>query len=134
MPIKMWQPTHAALGGNCALNVECNILRVELPFCLFYELYWHLTRIFHHTRAPPHERGRTIHSKSGHIHEHTPYRNKWESTLTAKLALALPLILPLLPNAGMLCCGYPALAALAARHGRALHNVPGDKEVVRNGC
>ena len=38
LPIKMWQPTHAALGGNCVLNVECNILRVELPFCLFYEL------------------------------------------------------------------------------------------------
>jgi hypothetical protein len=53
LPIKMWQPTHAALGGNCVLNVECNILRVELPFCLFYELYWHLSppRIFHHESA-----------------------------------------------------------------------------------
>ena len=32
----MWQPAHAALDGNYVLSVECNLLRVELPFSLFY--------------------------------------------------------------------------------------------------
>ena len=52
LPIKMWQPTHAALGGNCVLSVECNLLRVELPFSLFT-----MPRSPHFTtRAPPRER------------------------------------------------------------------------------
>jgi len=72
-------------------------------------------RIFHHESAPLHERQTRGHSKR-RIHEHTPYRNTWESTLTAKLALALPLILPLLPNAGMLLDILPLLLSL---HGMA---------------
>ena len=34
----------------CVLNFECNILRVELPFCLFMSSF-HLTRIFHNPRC-----------------------------------------------------------------------------------
>ena len=99
------------------LSVEYNHLHLESCCSIFFVP----SPVFHPRQTPPRERAR-IHSKR---HLDSPGRNTWESTLTANLALALPLILPLLPNAGMLlwiscpccsrCTAWPGLAQCARR-------------------
>ena len=89
------------------LSVEYNHLHLESCCSIFCVP----SPVFHPRQTPPRERAR-IHSKR---HLDSPGRNTWESTLTAKLALALPLIL-LLSNAVVLLDILPLLLLL---HGMA---------------
>ena len=95
------------------LSVECSLLGVESCCNMIFPL------LSTARQTPPRQRAQLRGCGKRHSLEHSPDRNTWESTLTAKLTLALPLIL-LLSNAVVLLDILPLLLLL---HGMARRRV-----------
>ena len=120
MPINMWQPTHAALGENCVLYVTSRI-----PLLSFLFPPGAPVPAFFTTRAP----ARSIHSSATSTNNNSRPQQMGKHTHgKARAARAGPAANAAAASQRRDAAGYPALAALAARHGRALHNVPGDDQ------